>query len=88
MEHAGIIEENSSIIDATLERIRKFIERLDYFRNFNLMFGIAGGTGSGMSSRLLEVISENFYDCQINSFIVFPDDKGELPLQYYNIILT
>jgi tubulin delta len=88
LKHAGIIEENSAIIDATIERARKFLERLDYFRNFNLIFGIAGGTGSGLSSRLLEVLKDNFHDCQINSFVVFPRDKGELPLQYYNSLLT
>lgn len=84
----GILEENSAIIDASIEKARRFLERLDYFRNFNIIFGIAGGTGSGLSSKLLETQKENFNDCKINSFVVFPDLNGELPLQYYNSILT
>ena len=50
--------------------------------------GLAGGTGSGLGSRIIEELREYYPYANLSSYIVFPLAKGETPLQHYNIGMT
>jgi hypothetical protein len=42
--------------------MRKEIEKTDYFIGINMLSSIAGGTGSGLGSRLIEELRDIFED--------------------------
>lgn len=41
---------------------------------------LAGGTGSGLGSRLLEELQDVFQEVQLNVVAIFPNKTGETPL--------
>ncbi|KAJ8020015.1 Tubulin delta chain [Holothuria leucospilota] len=80
--------ESYNLLEEALETIRKQIERCDAFSGFILMQSLAGGTGSGLGSHLIEKLRDEFGLAYILSVAVSPFSSGESPLQYYNTILT
>jgi len=54
-----------------------------------LMHSIAGGTGSGLGSYVLERLSDIFPKKLIQTYSVFPDaGSGDVVVQPYNSLLT
>jgi len=54
-----------------------------------LMHSIAGGTGSGLGSFLLERLNDKFPKKLIQTYSVFPNaQEGEVVVQPYNSLLT
>jgi tubulin beta len=49
---------------------------------------VAGGTGSGLGSRILEEVKKEFQELNILNINVFPFDIGENALQNYNTLLS
>jgi cell division GTPase FtsZ len=62
---------------------------MNYFRGTILFHSLAGGTGSGLGSRLIECYRDYFGS---SSFLmtasVWPAQSGETPLQQYNVCLS
>ncbi len=79
-----LFAENREIVEKTKEKVRKMMERVDSCPSFFLFAGIAGGTGSGLGSRLLLELRDEVALCSLNVFTVFPLVKGETPMQHYN----
>lgn len=52
------------------------------------MMSLAGGTGSGLGSRLLEEAKDIFQDVDMNVIAILPNRTGETPLQHYNTLLS
>lgn len=73
-----------------LDRIDHEAEASDSLSGFVLCHSIAGGTGSGMGSLLLEVIDEHFSKNIVQTYSVFPNQsqKSDVVVQPYNSILT
>ena len=64
---------------------------LFYFilQGFMLMHSIAGGTGSGLGSFLLERLNDKFPKKLIQTYSVFPNaQEGDVVVQPYNALLT
>jgi len=58
-------------------------------QGFVLCHSIAGGTGSGMGSYLLERLSDRFPKKLIQTYSVFPDPRAaDVVVQPYNSLLT
>lgn len=53
-----------------------------------MMHSIAGGTGSGMGSYLLEKISDRYPKKLVQTYSVFPNQTSDVVVQPYNSILT
>lgn len=54
-----------------------------------LMHSIAGGTGSGLGSFLLERLNDKFPKKLIQTYSVFPNaNEGDVVVQPYNSLLT
>jgi cell division GTPase FtsZ len=49
-----------------------------------LVHSLAGGTGSGLGSRLVEAYRDTFGKAYLVSASVWPHSSGETPLQHYN----
>ncbi|XP_029658682.1 tubulin delta chain-like [Formica exsecta] len=67
---------------------RQEIEKLDRFQGFLLLLSSAGGTGSGIGSRMVEILRDEYETKSIVAAIVLPFSFGEVCTQNYNTILT
>jgi hypothetical protein len=55
------------------EKINKFLEKCDFMKGFMFIHSLNGGTGSGVGSRIIEMLKDeypkfNFVDCPIQGF--------------------
>ncbi|QLG73407.1 hypothetical protein HG535_0E04910 [Zygotorulaspora mrakii] len=74
--------------DNFLNMIDKEIDSTDNFEGFQLIHSVAGGTGSGLGSSLLEAISDRYPKKFLTTYSVFPSSESEVVIQPYNTILT
>lgn len=80
--------EENNIFYRTMHAIRKEIERCDCYCGTVLIHSLSGGTGSGVGSRLLELLRDEYPTNYILSCAVAPFVTGESPLQNYNAVLS
>ena len=67
----------------------RYILNIPLFQGFMLMHSIAGGTGSGLGSFLLERLNDKFPKKLIQTYSVFPNaQEGDVVVQPYNSLLT
>lgn len=75
--------------DTVLDMIDREADGSDSLEGFVLCHSIAGGTGSGMGSYLLEQLNDHFPKKLIQTYSVFPDQRQpDVVVQPYNSILT
>jgi len=77
--------------ETVLDMIDREADNSDSLEGFVLTHSIAGGTGSGMGSYLLEAINDHFPKKLTQTYSVFPNwDQGEsdVVVQPYNGVLT
>jgi tubulin gamma len=62
----------------------------DSLEGFVLCHSIAGGTGSGMGSHLLECLNDRYAKKLVQTYSVFPnqEETSDVVVQPYNSILT
>lgn len=79
-----------SMEDDVLEMVRREAEGCDSLETFFLLHSIAGGTGSGFGSLLLERVRDEFPKRIIQTYSVFPnnDESSDVVVQPYNSVLT
>lgn len=66
-------------------------DNAESLEGFNLMHSIAGGTGSGLGSYLLEMLSDRFPKKLIQTYSVFPSHTeavSDVVVQPYNSLLS
>ncbi|GMH38970.1 hypothetical protein BSKO_06868 [Bryopsis sp. KO-2023] len=73
-----------------LDMIDREAEYCDSLEGFCLSHSIAGGTGSGMGSYLLEALSDRWGKKLVQTYSVFPNqnESSDVVVQPYNSILT
>ena len=59
-EKHGGLEEDSTLYERAIEALRKEAEQSDFFLGTVMTHSLAGGTGSGLGSRLLEEYKDTF----------------------------
>mmetsp|Transcript_14000 Transcript_14000/g.21490 ORF Transcript_14000/g.21490 Transcript_14000/m.21490 type:complete len:458 (+) Transcript_14000:92-1465(+) len=77
--------------EAVLEMIDREADNSDSLEGFVLCHSIAGGTGSGMGSYLLEKLNDCFPKKLVQTYSVFPNwdhSQSDVVVQPYNSILT
>lgn len=84
----GYCVNSKRLSNAVLNVTRRQIEKLDCFQGFLLLLSAAGGTGSGVGSRIVELLREEYVTKTIVATIVLPFTFGEVCVQNYNTILT
>jgi len=89
-------DKGSEIQETLHEIINREVEGADSFEGFVMTHSIAGGTGSGLGSALLEQLSDTWPKKLIQTYSVFPANSGfasetggaDVVVQPYNSILT
>ncbi|EQC39995.1 hypothetical protein SDRG_02655 [Saprolegnia diclina VS20] len=79
---------NIALTARVLESLRKEIEVVDCYRGAILLHSLAGGTGAGLGSRLLEAIRDTYPKAYILNGCIAPSLVGDSPLQNYNALFT
>mmetsp|Transcript_8944 Transcript_8944/g.30190 ORF Transcript_8944/g.30190 Transcript_8944/m.30190 type:complete len:447 (+) Transcript_8944:300-1640(+) len=76
--------------DEILDMIDREAEGSDSLEGFVLCHSIAGGTGSGMGSFILEALNERYSKQIVQAYSVFPNqtESSDVVVQPYNSILT
>lgn len=79
-----------SIEEKLFDKIEREAEGSDSLEGFLLCHSIAGGTGSGLGSYLLEKLTERYPKKLIQTYSVFPNQEisSDVVIQPYNCILT
>lgn len=72
------------------EHFRKNVEKCDSINSFSIFHSITGGTGSGSTCVLLEIIKEYFPGKIINCYSLIPNQIGQsdIVVQPYNSVLS
>jgi len=53
-------KQEKSLVQDSFEKINSFIEKCDFLRGFMFIHSLFGGTGSGISTRLIEMLREEY----------------------------
>ncbi|CAD5123915.1 DgyrCDS12223 [Dimorphilus gyrociliatus] len=85
--HGLKMDSEKNIVRDVLDSARRESERCDIFNGFLIHHSLCGGTGSGLTSRLLDELREIYDKEYIISCCVAPDIRGESPMQYLNSLL-
>jgi len=77
------------ILEQVLETIRNEIEICDYTQGIQITHAIGGGTGSGLTSLIIQELSKQFADKILCPFTVFPSPKiSDVVVEPYNAVLA
>jgi tubulin gamma len=72
-----------------LEMIDREADGSDSLEGFMMLHSIAGGTGSGLGSYMLERLNDRFPKKLIQTYSVFPNTQdGDIVVQPYNSLLS
>ena len=77
--------------EQVLDMIDREADNSDSLEGFTLCHSIAGGTGSGMGSYLLEKLQDHFPKKLVQTYSVFPNwdqSQSDVVVQPYNSVLT
>lgn len=82
--------QGEQVQETLLDMIDREAEYCDSLEGFCLCHSIAGGTGSGMGSYILELLSDRWNKKLIQTYSVFPNqnDSSDVVVQPYNSLLT
>ena len=82
--------QGEKVHEEILEMLDREADGSDNLEGFMLLHSIAGGTGSGMGSLLLEKINEHFPKKIVQTYSVFPNNEevSDVVVQPYNSILS
>ncbi|XP_029129559.1 tubulin beta chain-like [Cajanus cajan] len=85
----GHYTEGAELIDSVLDVVRKEAENCDCLQGFQVCHSLGGGTGSGMGTLLISKIREEYPDCMMLTFSVFPSPKvSNTVVEPYNATLS
>ncbi|RLV91307.1 Tubulin gamma chain [Spathaspora sp. JA1] len=74
-----------------LSLIDRELDKCDNLSSFQLIHGVAGGTGAGVGSKILELLHDGYGSKKLlTTFSIFPYNEGtsDVVVQPYNTILT
>ncbi|XP_049536002.1 tubulin gamma-1 chain-like [Anopheles darlingi] len=87
---ASGFSQGAKLQEEIFDIIDREVDNTDSLEGFVLCHSIAGGTGSGMGSFMMETLSERFPKKLIQTYSVFPnqDEISDVVVQPYNSLLT
>lgn len=76
--------------EAILDMVDRELGYADSLEGFTLCHSIAGGTGSGMGSNILEAICDRYPKKVVQTYSIFPNqaESSDVVVQPYNSLLT
>ncbi|MQL75853.1 hypothetical protein Taro_008249 [Colocasia esculenta] len=82
--------QGEQVVDDIMDMVDREADGSDSLEGFVLCHSIAGGTGSGMGSYLLETLNERYSKKLVQTYSVFPNqmETSDVVVQPYNSLLT
>uniref|UniRef100_A0A7S0R5G3 Tubulin gamma chain n=1 Tax=Chlamydomonas leiostraca TaxID=1034604 RepID=A0A7S0R5G3_9CHLO len=82
--------QGEAVQETLLDMLDREAEYCDSLEGFTMCHSIAGGTGSGMGSYLLEMLADKYGRKLIQTYSVFPNqsESSDVVVQPYNSLLT
>ena len=77
---AGGEDASPALYERSMEALRREAEKADFFLGVMLVHSLAGGTGSGLGSRIIEAYRDTFGKSYLATTSVWPHSSGETPL--------
>lgn len=77
--------------DELINLIDREVDKCDNLSNFQLVHSVAGGTGAGVGSLIMELLNDRYgLKKMINTFSIFPlnEKTSDVVVQPYNTVLT
>ncbi|CDW51932.1 Beta-tubulin isotype 2 [Trichuris trichiura] len=85
----GFHTDGLELLDSILDVVRKEAENCDCLQGFQVLHSLGGGTGSGLGTRIISYLREEYPDAMVASFGVTPSPKvSEAVVEPYNTILA
>ncbi|ORX75725.1 tubulin nucleotide-binding domain-like protein [Anaeromyces robustus] len=84
----GYYRIDRELINSVMDSFSNVIESIDLHKGLNIVHSIAGGTGSGLFSRIIEELKNRYPKTCISTYSIFPFESGENALQNYNSVLS
>ena len=84
----GFHGQGPRVEEEVLERVQREVEKCDAFAGFLTQMSIAGGTGSGVGTRITQMLQDNYPHAFLFNHLIWPHGTGEVILQNYNAILS
>ena len=84
----GYLQYGPSASEDILEMLQRQVERCDSLAGFLVLMSVAGGTGSGVGTKVSEEIKDSYPKAVLVNQVVWPYDTGEVIVQDYNTLLT
>ncbi|KRT85143.1 hypothetical protein AMK59_1157 [Oryctes borbonicus] len=84
----GYSSRSQLVAQDVMEKLRREVEKCDFITCLLNILSSSGGTGSGVGSRIIEMIREEYSSKYITNIIILPFRKGDTVTQNYNTILT
>jgi len=81
-------EQGEQLHEDIIEMIDREADGSDSLEGFMLLHSIAGGTGSGLGSYLLENLNDRYPKKLIQTYSVFPNNEEAVIVQPYNSLLS
>lgn len=83
-------QQGEKLADEFLDMIDREADGSDSLEGFQLLHSIAGGTGSGLGSFLLERLNDRYPKKLIQTYSVYPNHQqiSDVVVQPYNMVLT
>ncbi|KAI5312879.1 hypothetical protein L3X38_042053 [Prunus dulcis] len=83
-------DQGKGVEEAIMDMIDREADGSDSLEGFVLCHSIAGGTGSGMGSYLLETLNDRYSKKLVQTYSVFPNqmETSDVVVQSYNSLLT
>ncbi|CAK0881891.1 unnamed protein product [Prorocentrum cordatum] len=84
----GFHHHGPAMAEDVLERVQQEAERCDRLEGFLAIHSVAGGTGSGVGSHVLQLLRDAFPSTTLAAVSVWPLESGEVSVQSYNSALS
>lgn len=78
---------SGEFLDTSINLVRRELEYCDYSQTLVFMHSVAGGTGSGLGTRMSEACEDEFHQATRLNIAVAPYHFGEVVVQHYNALL-
>jgi tubulin delta len=84
----GHYEHGPKCSEPMLEKFRILLERQDLVDGILFLQSLAGGTGSGIGSYLMNLLKDEYPELNLFTTVVLPRFSGEVILQFYNCVFS
>lgn len=85
---SGYCRHGGRASEELMEMVQRQVERCDRLDGFLVLMSVAGGTGSGVGTKMTEVLNDAYPSSVVANQIIWPYSSGEVIVQDYNTVLT